>query len=142
MTITLQTIITIGSTILTWVMGKKYLLPQLIKLWEWIKEKKKENDNHKLNATKELKEIEEKSNDVYENQITFLMQQVQQLENELLEYQKQLEVFRKKILELNNSLYHKSLIIGKLRQYCCKNEDCKFRIYCDDEFCKLSTTEN
>ena len=35
------------------------------------------------------------------------MQQVQQLENELIEYQKQLEMFRRKILELNNNLYHK-----------------------------------
>lgn len=141
MTITFQTIITIGGTIISWLVGKEFLFPQILKLWQWIKERKQQQDNHNVNASKEIAEYKDKSNDVYENQITFLMQQVQQLENELIEYQKQLEMFRRKILELNNNLYHKSLIIGKLRQYCCKNEDCKMRQYCDDEFCNLERVE-
>ena len=137
MTITIQTIITAISTLIGWLVSKKYIFPHIFKLWQWLKERRRENENHNVNLKKELTDLNEKSNDVYENQINFLMQQVKQLENELIEYQKQLEQFRSKILELNNNLYHKSLTIGKLRQYCCKNEECKMRIYCDDEFCKL-----
>lgn len=137
MTITIQTIITAITTLIGWLVSKKYILPHIIKLWSWLKDRKRENENHNVNLKKELTDLTDKSNDVYENQINFLMQQVKQLENELIEYQKQLETFRSKILELNNNLYHKSLTIGKLRQYCCKNENCKMRIYCDDAFCKL-----
>ncbi len=72
-------------------MSKKYLFPQLLKFGEWIKERKKENEKHNVNLKKELTDLTDKSNDVYENQINFLMQQVKQLENELIEYQKQLE---------------------------------------------------
>ena len=125
MTITIHTIITAISTLITWLLSKKFLFPQLLKFWQWLKERKKENENHNVNLKKELTDLTDKSNDVYENQITFLMQQVKQLKNELIEYQKQLEQFRSKILELNNNLYHKSLTIGKLRQFCCKMKNAK-----------------
>lgn len=137
----MNTFITIISTVITWLLGKQFLLPQIVRLWNYIKEKKKEQDKSNVDSTKELIEIKQNNNDLYQNQISFLVKQVEYFENELLNYQSQLELLRKKILELNNQLYSKSLIIGKLRQYCCANEDCKYRIYCSDEFCNLTTLE-
>lgn len=137
MTITLQTILTAIGGIITWLIGKDFLLPQILKLITWIKERKKERDETNVNATKELTSIKKENNEVYENQITFLLNQIQHLENELIEYSKQLERLRNKILELNDRLYNKQLIISKLRKYCCANESCELRQECSDEFCQL-----
>lgn len=135
----METLITVISTIATWLVSKEYLLPQITKLINWIKERKKQQDQSNIDSTKELIEIKHDSNEVYESQIKFLMSQIESFESELISYQTQLETLRKKILELNNTLYNKSLVIGKLRQYCCSNEDCKFRVFCSDEFCNLTT---
>ena len=56
MTITFQTIITIGGTIISWLVGKEFLFPQILKLWQWIKERKQQQDNHNVNASKEIAE--------------------------------------------------------------------------------------
>lgn len=136
MTAIIQTIITICSTIITWLIGKKYLLPYIIKAWEWLRERKHKQDANNIDATKELTAIKKESNEVYESQITFLTTQVEHLENELLQFQNQLELLRKKILELNQKLFHKSMLIDKLKHLCCKNEGCKMRVYCNEnDFC-------
>lgn len=141
MSITLQTIITAVSTLCAWLISKKWLLPYIVKAWEWLKERKHKQDNDNIDATKELTAIKKESNEVYESQIKFLTTQVEHLENELLQFQNQLEILRKKILELNQKLFHKSMLIDKLKNLCCKNKHCKMRIYCDDsDFC-ITTNE-
>lgn len=137
-----QTIVTAVSTLCAWLISKKWLLPYIVKVWEWLKERKHKQDTSNIDATKELTAIKKESNEVYESQITFLTTQVEHLENELLQFQNQLELLRKKILELNQKLFHKSMLIDKLKHLCCKNEGCKMRVYCDDnDFC-MSVEKN
>ena len=117
------------TSILGWLVAKDFLLPQVEKLFNIIKQKKKGDVELKT----DLSNLKENENNVYENQIEFLMQQVKNLESQLLDYQKQLDAFRQKILELNSHLYAKSLTITKLKNYCCSNLDCKYRCYCEDK---------
>ncbi|MGM9799564.1 MAG: hypothetical protein ACI30M_02625 [Muribaculaceae bacterium] len=121
------------SGVLGWLVAKDFLLPQIEKLIDLIRKKKK-ND---IDTESDLSSLKEKNNDIYENQIEFLMQQVKSLENQLLEYQKQLDTFRSKILELNSHLTAKALIISQLKQFCCSNTECKCRVVCSENICNF-----
>lgn len=135
-TLDMTSLLTTLGTILAWLISKNFLLPECIKLWNWLTKKKQDFDQKNVDASKELVDYKESSNNMYQNQIQFLMNQITDLEKELLAYQEQLEKMRKKILELNSQLYNKALIIGKLQQYCCANENCKYRMKCNDSvFC-------
>lgn len=135
MNIDITALLTTLGTIATWLLSKNFLLPEIVKLWNWITNKKTEFDQKNVDASQELVDYKEASNNMYQNQIQFLMNQITDLEKELLAYQEQLEKMRKKILELNSQLYNKALVIGKLQQYCCANENCKYRMKCNDIFC-------
>lgn len=126
-------LLTIAGTILTWLASEKFLIPWIVTGWNWMINKGRELDDKNINSTKELKEIEDKISSNYESQIKFLVESVERLEHELLEYQKTLEELRSKILELNQRLYQKSLTITKLRQISCTNAECPNRAFCTDD---------
>lgn len=132
MDIEITNVITAICSIATWLAGEKFLFPQLVNIWNWIINRKRENDEHNINATKEVFEVKEAANNAYEEQITFFMTQIRQLEEELLNYQEQLGKLRTKILELNNQLYANSLEMNKYKHLCCMNESCQFRQSCSD----------
>lgn len=117
------------SGVLGWLVSREFLLPQIEKLIDLIRKKKK-ND---IDTESDLSNLKEKNNDIYENQIEFLMQQVKSLEHQLLDYQQQLDTFRSKILELNSLLTAKALLITQLKQFCCSNTECKCRVVCSSE---------
>lgn len=141
MNIDIEAFVTTLGTILAWFMGKEFFLPHIMKFWNWLTNQKKEFDKKNVDASQELVTYKNTSNNMYESQIQFLMEQITSLESELLSYQEQLEKMRKKILELNSQLYNKALVIGKLQQYCCANEQCKYRQRCDNMFCQINSEE-
>ena len=118
----------IGS-ILSYLAAQKWLFPLFVQLWDWLVANGKRN----IDTSRELKEIEDKANSNYEDQIKFLVGQIEHLEKELLLYSEQLEKLRAKILELNQKLFNKSMAISKLREIACTNTECKFRQYCTDD---------
>lgn len=128
-----QTIITIGGTIVAWLASEKFLIPWIAKGWDWLINKGRELDDKNIDFTKELKEIEESTICNYKNQIEFLVQRVEQLEQELIAYQKILEELRGRILNLNNQLYRKSMSLAKYREHSCGKKDCPYREYLIDE---------
>lgn len=130
-----ETIGTIIITICGWLAGQKFLLPWLIKGWDWLRGKKKEFDNENVDASKEILDIKQQSQEVYESQINFLMNQIDRLEQEINSHQEQLTKMRSMVLELNSRLFKKDVLIGKLRELCCANTDCKFRVFCTDDVC-------
>ena len=141
MNIDMEAFVTTLGTILAWFMGKEFFIPHIIKFWNWLTNQKKEFDEKNVDASKEIVDYKNNTNNMYESQIQFLMEQITSLEAELLSYQEQLEKMRKKILELNSQLYNKALVIGKLQQYCCSNEQCKYRQRCDNMFCNVNNEE-
>lgn len=122
-------IITSIGSILSFLAAQKYVFPYIIQAWNWLVE----NGRRNIDTSRELKDIEEKANSNYEDQIKFLVGQIEHLEKELLQYSEQLEKLRAKILELNQKLFNKSMAISKLRELACTNSECKFRQYCTDD---------
>lgn len=135
---------TIGTIILSiggWLVGQKFLLPYLIKVWNWIRGKKKEFDDENVDASKEILNVKLQSQEVYESQINFLMSQIDRLEKEINSHQEQLGKMRSMVLELNSRLFKKDVLIGKLRELCCANTSCKFRVMCTDDVCSNAFSE-
>ena len=129
---------TIGTVVLSiggWIAGQKFLLPHLVKGWNWIRGRKKEFDDQNVDASKNILDIKLQNQEVYESQITFLMNQIDRLEHEINNHQEQLGKMRSMVLELNSRLFKKDILIGKLRELCCANADCKFRVMCTDDNC-------
>lgn len=125
----IELLITIGGSIAAWLASEKFLIPWIVRGWKWVIDRGRELDAKNLDSTKELKEIEEKTNETYENQINFLVGQIDHLEKQLLQYSEQLEKLRAKILELNQKLFNKSMEISRLKELTCCNQNCKFRQY-------------
>lgn len=121
----IELLITIGGSIAAWLASEKWIFPFIKTTWEWLVD----NGRRNIDTSKEIKDLEEKTNSTYEDQITFLVGQIDHLEKQLLQYSEQLEKLRAKILELNQKLFNKSMEISKLREMACCNSECKFRQY-------------
>lgn len=135
---------TIGTAIIGicgWLAGEKFLFPWIVKGWDWIRGKKKEFDDENVDASKEILDIKQQSQEVYESQINFLMNQIDRLEQEINSHQEQLSKMRSMVLELNSRLFKKDVLIGKLRELCCANAGCKFRVLCTDDVCSNAFSE-
>lgn len=136
-----QTIGTIILSICGWLAGEKFLLPWIVKGWDWIRGKKREFDDENVDASKEILNVKLQSQEVYESQINFLMSQIDRLEQEINSHQEQLGKMRSMVLELNSRLFKKDVLIGKLRELCCANTSCKFRVMCTDDVCSNAFSE-
>lgn len=134
------TLITAGTSITTWILSKEYLFPYIVKAYEWIIGKKREKDKENIDSSKELLEIRDKANDVYENQLEFCMKQIGELQTRLTEkqyelndYINQLAELRSKIVDMQKQLYESQIKNNKLSSLCCSNLGCKYRIAYIDE---------
>lgn len=120
----ITTILTSIGTIITYLVGKEFLLPQIIQLWQFLFDRKITKENHELDSKQKEVDIREASNNAYEGQIEFLTQEVKELQNE-----------NKKIREDNakiiDNLYQQEIELAKFRSLCCKNIDCINRETCD-----------
>jgi len=128
------TIYTIIGTLATYITANKWIVPLIVNQWNTHKERKSTKDKQTLDVNKELLTNKEIGNDVYENQILFLVGQIDVLQNKLIDKQKEIDGFskeltdlRKKVMELQSSLFNSKLIINKLNSLGCGNMDCKFR---------------
>ena len=126
MTITITTILTSIGTILTYLVGKEFLLPQVIQLWQFLFNRKVTKEDHELDNKHKEVEIREASNNAYEGQIEFLTQQVKELQEE----NKKIREENKKIID---KLYKQEIELAKFRSLCCQNIDCRIREICDCE---------
>ncbi len=140
---TITTLITIGGTIISWIAGKKYLFPYIKQAYDWIRNYKRERDRENIDSSKELLEIKEQANDIYENQLNFCMKQISDLQDtitgkqkELNDYIDQLSQLRGKIVELQKELYQYQMKNSQLCAMYCSNSECKFRQYYKDDSIK------
>lgn len=131
-------IITGIGSIVGWLGVQKWIFPYIIQFWNWLVDNGRKN----IEITKDLREIEDRANNAYEEQITFLIGQVEHLEKQLLQYSEQLEKLRSTILELNQKLFHKSMTIAKLKQLSCTNKECPNRAFCTDDLIKYGDSDN
>ncbi len=139
MTITLATIATALGSIIAWITSKKFIFPYLVKIYEWLKNRKKEQDKENVDSSKELLDIKEKSNDVYQNQIEFTVNQINKLQTlltekqtEINDYINQLSELRTQIVKLQKELSEEQMRSNKLSSLVCCNSDCKCRQTCKD----------
>jgi chromosome segregation ATPase len=139
MTIDIETIVTAISSVGGWIVSKKFVVPYIVKAYEWIRNYKKEQDKENIDSSKELIEIKEQTNNVYENQLEFCMKQIAELQTNLTDKQKelndyinQLSELRNKIVELQKQLYESQMKYSKLSSLCCSNKECQFRQSCNE----------
>ena len=128
-------IITGIGSIVAWLAAQKWVFPLIAQLWSWLID----NGRRNIDTGRELKDIEQKANSTYEDQITFLVSQVDHLEKQLQQYSEQLEKLRATILDLNQRLFQKSMTISKLRQLACRNRDCPNRAFCTEDMMGLDS---
>ena len=126
MTTILTTIITSVGTIITYLVGKEFILPQIIQLWQFLFDRKITKENHELDSMQKKVEIREASNNAYEDQIEFLTNEVKELQNE----NKKIRDDNAKIID---NLYQQEIELAKFRSLCCAKIDCKVRETCDCE---------
>ena len=128
-------------SVMAFFVGKEFFLPQLYKLYNWLKTEKHETENRTFQVGEEVHKM--KMNDVEYYQETFntLLGQISSLEDQLNEYSKELQELRSTILKLNAKLYHKSLIISDLQNKCCERENCPERISCKNYLCDVIDNE-
>lgn len=134
-------ILTSIGSIFTFICAQKWIFPLLGKLLSWIKDKKKELDEHNIDATESILELKKGTIEVTERQFEVLLNQISSLENQLNEYAKELQELRNTILKLNSKLYQKSLVIAELQNRCCGRDDCLDRISCKNYLCDMIETE-
>ena len=128
------------GTIITWLLGKKYLIPQLIQLWNWIRHKETETAQNSINAVQELLEIKEKDADVYEGQIQFLNEQIKNLQEHLTIKEAELDKhyslqdsLKEELIELSKKVYLNERRIAILQDLVCYRYDCKLRLAVKDK---------
>ena len=128
-------------SVMAFFVGKEFFLPQLNKLYKWLKNEKNETEDRTFQVGEEVHKM--KMNDVEYYQETFntLLGQISSLEDQLNEYSKELQELRSTILKLNAKLYKKSLLISNLQNKCCNRENCKDRIACENYICDVIENE-
>lgn len=131
----IQTLITIASSIFSWVLGKKFLLPHIVNAWEWFTNKKKEAKQDSIDAVSEILKVKEKDVDLYESQIRFLNEQIKSLqeyltmkEEELDKHYKSQDSLKDEVMELSKKVYLNERRIQILQDNACFRYDCKMRI--------------
>ena len=136
-----ETITFIIYSVLAFFVGKEFFLPQLNKLYKWLKTEKNETEDRTFQLGEEVHKM--KMNDVEYYQETFntLLGQINSLEDQLNEYSKELSELRNTILKLNAKLYQKSLVISDLQNKCCERENCPQRVSCKNYICDVIDEE-
>lgn len=136
-----ETITFIIYSVLAFFVGKEFFLPQLNKLYKWLKNEKNETENRTFQVGEEVHKMKMNDVEYYEKTFETLLNQISDLENQLNSYSKELQELRNTILKLNSKLYQKSLIISDLQNKCCERENCPQRISCKNYLCDVIDEE-
>ena len=137
-----ETITFIIYSVLAFFVGKEFFLPQLNKLYKWLKTEKNETEDRSIDVGNEISKLKLTEVERYEKTFETLLNQVEDLEQQLKDYSKELQELRTTILKLNAKLYQKSLVISDLQKKCCERENCPDRISCKHNYlCEIIDKE-
>ena len=138
-----ETIALIIYSILAFFVGKEFFLPQLNKLYKWLKNEKNETEDRTFQVGEEVHKMKMNEVEYYEETFNTLLGQINSLEDQLNEYSKELSSLRSEILQLNAKLYNKAMVIVELQKRCCaKAETCPDREFCENSIKKLNEEED
>ena len=129
------------GSIVAFVLSKEFFLPQIVKLISWMRSEKEHSEDRSLDVGQEISKLKLTEVERYEKTFETLLNQVEDLEQQLKDYSKELQELRNTILKLNSKLYHKSLIISNLQNKCCERENCPERISCKNYICDVIDEE-
>ena len=130
------------GSIVAYVLSKEFFIPQIVKLINWMRSEKEHSEDRSLDVGEEISRLKLTEVQRYEKTFETLLNQIEDLENELKSYSKELQELRNTILKLNSKLYHKSLVISNLQKKCCENaETCKNRVICKNYLCEVIDEE-
>lgn len=129
------------GSIVAFVLSKEFFLPQIVKLISWMRSEKEHSEDRSLDVGQEISKLKLTEVERYEKTFETLLNQVEDLEQQLKDYSKELQELRNTILKLNSKLYHKSLIISNLQNKCCERENCPERISCKNYLCDVIDEE-
>lgn len=125
-------------SVIAFFVGKEFFLPQLNKLYKWLKKEKNETENRTFDVGQEVHKMKMNENEYYEETFNTLLGQISSLEDQLKEYAKELSSLRSEILQLNAKLYNKAMVIVELQKKCCaRAEFCPNREFCENSIKKL-----
>lgn len=128
-------------SVIAFFVGKEFFLPQLNKLYKWLKREKNETEDRSIDVGQEISKLKLTEVERYEKTFETLLNQIEDLENELKSYSKELQELRNTILKLNAKLYQKSLVISDLQKMCCARENCPQRVSCKNFLCEVIEKE-
>jgi chromosome segregation ATPase len=125
-------------SVIAFFVGKEFFLPQLNKLYKWLKKEKNETEDRTFDVGQEVHKMKMNENEYYEETFNTLLGQISSLEDQLKEYAKELSALRSEILQLNAKLYNKAMVIVELQKKCCaRAEFCPNREFCENSIKKL-----
>lgn len=129
------------GSIVAYVLSKEFFVPQIVKLINWMRSEKEHSEDRSLDVGQEISKLKLTEVERYEKTFETLLNQVEDLEQQLNSYSKELQELRNTILKLNSKLYQKSLIISDLQNKCCERENCPQRISCKNYLCDVIDEE-
>ena len=133
-----ETITFIIYSVLAFFVCKEFFLPQLNKLYKWLKNEKNETEDRTFQVGEEVHKMKKNEVEYYEETFNTLLGQINSLEDQLNEYSKELSALRSEILQLNAKLYNKAMVIVELQKKCCaRAEFCPNREFCENSIKKL-----
>lgn len=133
--------LTFITGIITWMTTQRWVWPLIIKLFNWIKNKKKEREEATIEAGQEIANFKRSHIEVQEKQFQSLLNQISNLENQLTDYATELSELRQKILLLNKEIFRKELVIQDLHKHSCCVKNCPNRILCSFNELKTGNDE-
>ena len=129
------------GSIVAYVLSKEFFFPQIVKLINWMRSEKERSEDRSLDVGQEISKLKLTEVERYEKTFETLLNQIEDLEQQLQSYSKELQELRTTILKLNAKLYHKSLVISDLQKMCCSRENCPQRVSCKNYLCDVIDEE-
>ena len=129
------------GSIVAYVLSKEFFIPQIVKLINWMRSEKEHSEDRSLDVGQEISKLKLTEVERYEKTFETLLNQVEDLEQQLKDYSKELQELRNTILKLNAKLYQKSLVISDLQKMCCARENCPERVSCRNYLCDVIDNE-
>lgn len=130
------------GSIVAYVLSKEFFIPQIVKLINWMREEKEHSEDRSIDVGNEISKLKLTEVERYEKTFETLLNQIEDLEQQLQSYSKELQELRTTILKLNAKLYQKSLVISDLQKMCCSRENCPERISCRNYLCDVIDNED
>ena len=137
----LQLILASAGSIVAFILSKEFFIPQIVRLINWMRSEKEHSEDRSLDVGQEISKLKLTEVERYEKTFETLLNQVEDLEQQLKDYSKELQELRNTILKLNAKLYQKSLVISDLQKMCCAREKCPERISCRNYLCDVIDNE-